>query len=52
MGQDKNSDKIERFWDRFIALVRKNRVNEPFDRWYVVRAEEYKNSTPCSLRLF
>ncbi|MEA3465074.1 MAG: hypothetical protein U9R29_03570 [Thermodesulfobacteriota bacterium] len=41
MEQDKNSDKIGRFWDRFIALVRRNNVKEPFDRWYVIRAEEY-----------
>ncbi len=32
---------IERFWDRFIALVRRRGIKEPFDRWYVIRAEEY-----------
>lgn len=41
MEQDKNTDMVERFWDRFIALVRHNKVKEPFDRWYVIRAEEY-----------
>jgi len=41
MGQDKNTDMVERFWDRFIALVRKNRVKESLDRWYVMRVEEY-----------
>ena len=33
--------RIERFWDRFIDIVRKNGVSPPFDRWYVIRAEEY-----------
>ena len=33
--------RIERFWDRFIDIVRKNGVRPPFDRWYVIRAEEY-----------
>ena len=41
MEQDKNIEMVERFWDRFIALVRQNKVKEPFDRWYVIRAEEY-----------
>ncbi len=35
------SDKIEQFWDRFIDIVRNSGVKEPFDRWYVIRAEEY-----------
>ncbi len=41
MGQDKNPESVERFWDRFIAIVHHNKVKEPFDRWYVIRAEEY-----------
>jgi hypothetical protein len=41
VGQEKNTDMVERFWDRFIALVRQNGVKEPFDRWYVIRAEDY-----------
>ncbi len=35
------TDKIERFWDRFIDIVHKNGVKKPSDRWYVTRAEEY-----------
>jgi len=41
MEQDKNIDMVERFWERFIALVRQNKVKEAFSRWYVIRAEEY-----------
>jgi integron integrase len=40
------TDKIERFWDRFIAIVRTSGVKKPFDRWYVIRAEEYIGSYP------
>ena len=36
-----NAVRIERFWDQFIEIVRKNGVRPPFDRWYVIRAEEY-----------
>jgi integron integrase len=37
----KKAELVERFWDRFIALVHDNGVKNPFDRWYVIRAEEY-----------
>lgn len=40
-GKVENPDSIERFWDRFVGIVRNHNVKEPFDRWYVIRAEEY-----------
>jgi len=40
------TDRIERFWDRFISIVHKNGVKKPFDRWYVIRAEEYIETHP------
>ena len=30
-----------KFWDRYIKLVHNHGVNSPFDRWYVIRAEQY-----------
>ncbi|WP_394708534.1 integron integrase [uncultured Desulfuromusa sp.] len=42
----KKAELVERFWDRFIALVHKRGVNKPFDRWYVIRAEEYIKAHP------
>jgi integron integrase len=45
MEQDKRTitkaELIDRFWDRYIAIVRKNGIKKPFDRWYVIRAEDY-----------
>jgi len=32
---------VDRFWDRYIAIVRKYGINHPFDRWYVIRTEDY-----------
>ena len=35
------ADRIERFWDRFIDIVRNSGAKPSSVRWYVVRAEEY-----------
>lgn len=32
---------ISKFWDRYIKLVHNQGINEPFDRWYVIRCKEY-----------
>jgi len=42
----KKAELVERFWDRFIALVHKRGVSKPFDRWYVIRVEEYIKAHP------
>ena len=39
-----DQDKVDRFWDRYINLVRNQGVKPPFDRWYVIRAEQYFGS--------
>lgn len=31
---------FEQFLNRFIAIVRQNKIKEPFDRWYVIWASE------------
>lgn len=45
MEQDKRTtnkaELVERFWDRYIAIVHGKGVKKPFDRWYVIRTEEY-----------
>lgn len=50
MEQDKRmtieAELVERFWDRFIDIVHKYGVKKPFDRWYVIRAEEYIKAYP------
>lgn len=41
---DNQSRRIEKFWDRYIALVHGENVRPPADRWYVVRVEAYINA--------
>jgi hypothetical protein len=33
--------KVDRFWDRYLKHIHKQGVKEPFDRWFVIRAEHY-----------
>jgi len=40
----RNTDPVERFWDRFIENLIKQGAREPFLRWYVRRAEHYRKS--------
>jgi integron integrase len=39
-------DKSHTFWDRYVTMVRESGVVEPFDRWMVVRAEQYIAAHP------
>ena len=41
MQMKKSDESVERFWDRYIEQVRQKGVKEPFDRWYVIRVQEY-----------
>ena len=34
-------EKVRAFWARFAEKVRESGAKPPFDRWLVVRAEEY-----------
>jgi len=34
-------DRAESFWNRYIKYANKHGVTPPFDRWYVIRAEQY-----------
>lgn len=39
------------FWDRYIEFLRKQGINSPADRWYVIRAEQFLRAFPdTSLR--
>jgi hypothetical protein len=35
-----------RFWDGFLEAVRDQGVKAPYDRWYVIRAEQYLKTHP------
>ena len=37
---------IQRFWDKYLALLHRGGVKPPADRWYVRRAELYIESVP------
>lgn len=41
MQQRSDDAKVRRFWDRYIALLQKQGVKAPFDRWHVRRAEAF-----------
>jgi hypothetical protein len=43
-------DKIRSFWDRYIQKLHESGVKPPFDRWMVIRAEQYVAAHP-DLRL-
>jgi integron integrase len=32
---------IARFWDKYIDMIHKKGIKEPFDRWFVIRARQY-----------
>jgi len=41
-----SSPNHDRFWSRYLEHLKNQGVNPPFDRWYVIRCEEYiKHST-------
>jgi hypothetical protein len=41
---------LARFWERYIEIIHNQGVKEPFDRWYVIRAQAYIDARP-GLRL-
>lgn len=43
---DSSSDPVERFWDKYIELLEKQKIKESAWRWYVMRAEHYIKSFP------
>ena len=34
-------DKVRSFWDRYIQKLHESGIKPPFDRWFVLRAEQY-----------
>jgi len=32
---------IARFWDKYIDVIHRKGIKEPFDRWLVIRAQQY-----------
>ena len=43
-----HEDKIRSFWDRYVKMVRDSGVKPPFDRWMVLRAEQYIAAHPTA----
>jgi len=41
MAEGMRAGSERRFWDRYIEVLHKQGVATPFDRWYVVRAEQF-----------
>ncbi len=41
----KDHDPVERFWDKYIECLEKQRVNPEVHRWYVLRCEQYIRSS-------
>jgi len=40
-GTPEREASIARFWDKYIDIIHKKGVREPFDRWFVIRARQY-----------
>jgi hypothetical protein len=41
---------IARFWEHYVEMLQHQGVTKPFDRWYVIRAQDYIDAHP-DLRL-
>jgi integron integrase len=41
-----NADKERRFWDRYIKSLYNQGIKAPFDRWCVIRAEQFIKALP------
>ncbi len=41
---------IARFWKRYIEMLQHQGITKPFNRWYVIRAQDYIDARP-GLRL-
>lgn len=39
-------EKIRSFWDRYVKKLYESGVKPPFDRWMVIRAEQYIAAHP------
>lgn len=41
-------NKVRSFWDRYIQKLHESGIKPPFDRWFVLRAEQYIEAHPNS----
>jgi hypothetical protein len=39
-------EKLRSFWDRYVKKLNESGVKPPFDRWMVIRAEQYIAAHP------
>lgn len=46
MAEADRAERERRFWDRYINILHKHGIKPPFDRWHVVRAEQFLKAFP------
>lgn len=46
MGETTREDRERRFWDRYLKILHSHGIRPPFDRWHVVRAEQFIRAFP------
>lgn len=46
MTETDRAERERRFWDRYLAILHKQGIRPPFDRWHVVRAEQFLKAFP------
>ena len=39
--QSDEDPRVRLFWDKYVIRLHKKGAKQPFDRWFVKRAEEY-----------
>lgn len=46
MADAERAERERRFWDRYIKILHKQGITPPFDRWHVIRAEQFLKAFP------
>jgi integron integrase len=47
MSEASREDRERRFWDRYLKVLHSHGVKPPFDRWHVLRAEQFIKAFPA-----
>ncbi|MBN4073551.1 phage integrase N-terminal SAM-like domain-containing protein [Mariprofundus ferrooxydans] len=46
MASPERDAAIAQFWNKYITIIHAKGINEPFDRWFVIRARHYIEAFP------
>ncbi len=46
MSEASRQDRERRFWDRYLKILHSQGIQPPFDRWHVLRAEQFIRAFP------